>query len=79
MSDADAHDFLTIQFLAWAAERPRTRRDVLEGWHSCPRSSIWEDCVVEGLVRYENGGNVIGLTERGRAVLNGSLARTNGS
>ena len=78
MSDADAHDFLTVQFLACAAERPRTRRDVLEAWHSCPRSSIWEDCVVDGLVRYENGGTIC-LTERGRAVLNGSLPRSTGT
>ena len=70
MPSADAHRYLTLQFLAWAAERPRTRADVLEAWHSCPRSSIWEDCVVEGLVRLEHGGAVC-LTERGRAVLNG--------
>src|SRR5437764_12754419 len=46
MPSADAHRYLTLQFLAWAAERPRTRADVLEAWHSCPRSSIWEGWVV---------------------------------
>jgi hypothetical protein len=61
---------LTLQFLSWVAERPRTRADVLEAWHSCPHASAWEDCVVERLVRFDN--ETIGLTPRGRALLNGS-------
>jgi hypothetical protein len=61
---------LTLQFLSWVADRPRTRTDVLEAWHSCPHASVWEDCVVDGLVRFENG-NTIGLTPRGREILDG--------
>ena len=60
---------LTPQFLTWVADRPRTRADMLAAWHSCPRSSAFEDCVVDGLVRFENGH--ISLTERGRALLDG--------
>jgi hypothetical protein len=63
---------LTLQFLSWVADRPRTRTDVMEAWRSCPRTSVWEDCVVAGLVRFENGDKTVSLTAQGRAVLNGS-------
>ncbi len=67
-------NLLTLQFLLWVADRPRTRADVLEAWHSCPRTSVWEDCVVGGLVRFENGDKTVSLTARGRAVLDGGAA-----
>ncbi len=67
---------LTLQFLAWAASRPRTYRDAMEAWRtSCPRMPIWEDAVSDGLVRLQcRGGQPMGqstvvLTPRGRAVL----------
>jgi hypothetical protein len=63
---------LTLQFLHWVADRPRTRADVMEAWRSCPRTSVWEDCVVAGLVRFENGDTTVSLTAEGRAILNGS-------
>jgi hypothetical protein len=65
---------LTLQFLSWVADRPRTRADVLEAWHSCPRTSAWEDCIVDGLVRFDNGDKTVSLTARGRAVLNANRA-----
>ena len=59
---------LTVQFLAWVADRPRTRADVMEAWRStCPRLSIWEDATIDGLVQFEKR-NVV-LTARGRAIL----------
>ena len=65
---------LTLQFLSWVADRPRTRTDVMEAWRSCPRTSVWEDCIVDGLVRFDNGDMTVSLTARGRAVLNGGKA-----
>ena len=65
---------LTLQFLSWVADRPRTRADVMEAWRSCPRTSVWEDCIVDGLVRFDNGDMTVSLTARGRAVLNGGKA-----
>jgi hypothetical protein len=63
-----ATDALTVQFLAWVAERPRTRAEVMEAWRStCPHLSIWEDANIDGLVRFENGK--VTLTERGRTLL----------
>jgi hypothetical protein len=67
-------DSLTLQFLAWVSERPRTYRDVMEAWRtSCPRMTIWEDAVSEGLVHLNGGGTMaarfVSLTPRGRARL----------
>jgi len=70
---AQSVSLLTLQFLGWVADRPRTRTDVLEAWHSCPHASVFEDCVVEGLVRFENG-TTISLTPRGREILDGGEA-----
>jgi hypothetical protein len=58
---------LMVQFLAWVAERPRTRADVMEAWRTCPRLSLWEDATIDGLVRLEN--RQVTLTARGRAIL----------
>jgi hypothetical protein len=62
---------LTVQFLNWLADRPRTYADVMEAWRStCPRISVWEDSFIAGLVRYEGGGRrTVSLTPQGRAVL----------
>ncbi len=61
---------IMTQFLAWVAERPRTRDQAVEAWHSCPHISVWEDAVVDGLVRTENDGHrTIALTRRGRTML----------
>ncbi|MGA0600506.1 hypothetical protein ACO2Q3_07355 [Caulobacter sp. KR2-114] len=46
-----AHAALTLQFLAWVAERPRTYAEAMEARRtSCPRLSVWEDCRDAGLV-----------------------------
>ena len=61
---------IMVQFLAWVADRPRTREQAAEAWHSCPHISVWEDAIVEGLVSTQNDGRrTIALTPRGRAVL----------
>jgi hypothetical protein len=65
---------LTRQFLGWVADGPRTYGEAMEAWRStCPRLSIWEDAVRDGLVRLENGGAMnasrVLLTPAGRAVL----------
>ncbi len=59
-----------LQFLAWIADRPRTYPEARDGWHSCPHLSVWEDAIIDGLVRIENGGNrAVTLTARGKAML----------
>jgi hypothetical protein len=66
----DSPSLIMIQFLNWVVERPRTREQAVEGWHSCPHFSAWEDAIVEGLVCIENDGRrTVALTPRGRATL----------
>jgi hypothetical protein len=68
---------LTLQFLAWVAARPRSYAETMEAWRStCPRMSIWEDALGDGLVALEcgNGSGMshsgVALTAQGWAVLN---------
>jgi hypothetical protein len=51
----------------------------MDAWRStCPRLSIWEDAVRDGLVRLENGGamksSLVVLTLGGKARLTGKPA-----
>src|SRR5262245_50251868 len=71
-ADGGAHRALMIQFLTWVGDRPRSRGDVMEAWRStCPRLSVWEDAVIDGLVQIDPASRVT-VTERGRALLKGS-------
>jgi hypothetical protein len=67
-----------LQFLAWIADRPRTYPEARDGWHSCPHLSVWEDAIIDGLVRIENGGvRAVTLTPRGKAMLEEARAHAN--
>lgn len=62
---------ITLQFLAWVADRPRTYTEAMDAWRStCPQLSVWEDAIIAGLIQIESGnGRAVTLTQRGRAVL----------
>ena len=65
---------LTLQFLAWVAESPRTYAQAMDAWRStCPRLSIWEDAILDGLVAFAGGAtrntSRVTLTAKGRALL----------
>jgi hypothetical protein len=67
---------LTRDLLAWLARTPRTYAETMEAWRSsCPRLTIWEDALAEGLVRVESGHGTrfseapVVLTLRGHAAL----------
>lgn len=64
---------LVLDLVEWVAERPRPYADVMEAWRtSCPRLTVWEDAVDEGLVLKEPGGDgrvLVRATSRGRALL----------
>jgi len=68
---AESPSLIMIQFLAWVADRPRNYAQCMDAWRStCPRLSVWEDAIIDELVRIENDANrSVGLTQRGRAVL----------
>ncbi|MFL5057582.1 MAG: hypothetical protein ACJ8DE_20380 [Microvirga sp.] len=71
---------LTLQLLAWIAARPRTYAETMEAWRTtCPRLTIWEDAVSDGLVTVDGAdsmqdGRVL-VTDSGRALLAASLER----
>jgi hypothetical protein len=66
----DSPSLIMIQFLTWVADRPRTRAQAMEAWRSCPHVSVWEDAIVDGLVRIGNDEHhSVRLTPRGRAAL----------
>lgn len=59
---------LTRDLLQWIAASPRTYRETMDVWStSCPRLSIWEDAVGNGLVRIRAGRAE--LTSLGEAAL----------
>lgn len=58
----------TLEFLNWVADRPRTYDEAMEAWRtSCPRLSVWEDSIIDGLVCLER--SIVTLTPRGRETL----------
>jgi hypothetical protein len=67
---------LTLEFLTWLDSRPRTYTEAMEAWSSrCPRNSVWEDALAEGLIQVESAETMsqskVILTPRGRLVLDG--------
>jgi len=62
---------IMLQFLAWVADRPRGYADTMEAWRSsCPRLSVWEDSIIDGLVSIGNGADrAVRLTARGVRLL----------
>ncbi len=74
-TDVGAAHFLTLQFLAWIAESPRSYGDAMDAWRtSCPRLTIWEDAMRDGLFETVKGNGAmrdaaLALTPRGQALL----------
>ena len=68
-----SHSACTVELLAWLAARPRTYGETLDAWRtSCPRLSVWEDALADGLVEVRREGShgaLVGLTGAGRAAL----------
>ncbi len=43
-----------LEFLTWVADRRRTYDEAMEAWQShCPRQTIWEDAIIDGLIQIE--------------------------
>jgi hypothetical protein len=67
MSDAE-----TRELLSWISERPRSYSETIEVWKTnCPRHSLSEDALGEGLVQIVRAGRKSGvaLTQLGEDVL----------
>jgi hypothetical protein len=62
---------LILDLIDWLAAGPRPYDEVMEAWRtSCPRLTVWEDAVDEGLVmrRTDGPGVVVELTAKGRGL-----------
>jgi hypothetical protein len=60
----------TIELLTWLAARPRSYTEAIDAWHShCPRLTIWEDALIDGLIKVERGGALVVVTPLGQAAL----------
>lgn len=69
-------DPLTVELLSWVSSHPRTYAEAMEAWRSsCPRHSVWEDALLDGLIQVEGADSMphsqVTLTPRGCAILNG--------
>jgi hypothetical protein len=67
---------LTLHLLRWVSENPRTYGEAMEAWRtSCPRLTIWEDAIRDGLIQLDPRGSMretrVNLTPSGKALLNG--------
>jgi len=77
---AESPELLMLEFLTWVADRRRTYDEAMEAWQShCPRQTIWEDAIIDGLIQIEeieaSHSSEVALTPRGRALLNGKNGR----
>jgi hypothetical protein len=78
--DAAPVTLLMREFLAWLARAPRTYDETMTAWRtSCPRQSVWEDALADGLIRLDRergtplGQTRVVLTARGRCLLDGVM------
>ena len=67
------NEALTVQFLQWIGEEPRSYPETIEAWRtSCPRLTIWEDAMTAGLIERVPNGSIataqIRLTQAGLAM-----------
>jgi hypothetical protein len=80
---SETASLLMLEFLSWVSSRPRTYAEAMEAWRStCPRHTVWEDALADGLVQIESGGrrrSAVTLTARGTTVLNGGPDKMNRS
>jgi hypothetical protein len=69
----------TLELLRWLSARPRTYRETIEAWRtSCPRLSVWDDAIGEGLVEVVRNGRedaLVRVAASGQAVLDDDVAR----
>jgi hypothetical protein len=66
-----------IEFLAWISRRRRTYAEAMEAWQStCPRHTVWEDALTDGLIQVEGTlqQSEVTLTPQGSAVLHANIS-----
>jgi hypothetical protein len=64
----------TAELLDWVRREPRPYAEAIEVWKTnCPRHSLWEDALADGLIRVVRNGreSQVELTPRGEAAHEG--------
>ncbi len=62
----------TLELLDWISREARSYPEAIEVWQTqCPRHSVWEDALADGLVRVVRNGSAshVALTPEGEAAL----------
>ena len=62
----------TRELLLWLEREPRSYAETIEVWKTtCPRLSLWEDALEDGLVEVVRGGSEssVVVTAHGRAAI----------
>lgn len=72
-----ANEALIVQLLEWIGEQPRSYSETQEAWRtSCPRLTIWEDAISEGLIERVPRGRLVDaevrVTSAGQSVVEGA-------
>ena len=64
---------LVLDLVEWISRQPRAYDDVMAAWRtSCPRLTIWEDAIDNGLVSRNQdpaNGATVHVTEKGWSLL----------
>lgn len=76
-------DPLVFDLVQWVAREPRTYAEVIDAWKtSCPRLTVWEDAIDQGLITRKSvgaRGTIVVVTGAGRALLEAKAAGSAGS
>jgi hypothetical protein len=57
---------LVLDLVEWVAREPRSYADVMDAWRtSCPRLTVWEDAVDDGLLVRSGQGDMVAVTPAG--------------
>ncbi|MCZ0737121.1 hypothetical protein [Phreatobacter sp. AB_2022a] len=70
---------LIVDLLVWLDREPRSYAEVMDAWRtSCPRLTVWEDAIDQGLARREARGGTTWIvpTAEGRQFLTTRRATT---
>jgi hypothetical protein len=75
----ESANLLMLEFLSWISSRRRTYAETMNAWQStCPRHTIWEDAIIDGLVQLNRTETLhdpeVTLTSRGKAYLDGNTS-----
>jgi hypothetical protein len=73
------NEALVVQLLQWVGDQPRGYTETMEAWRtSCPRLTIWEDALTEGLIERLPGSSLkdaqVRVTATGRRLVTARTA-----